>query len=269
MQPGFSGLSTASHTLIDMHSIHMYTASSHHLRNVTAPLAAERAIEITSSLIDLARIENGVPEGQKRPTICFDEWNVWDPMRAEGNKGAEESYTLSDALAVGVWLNVFVRKSKDVGMACIAQNVNVLGPLMTTKEGIIKQTTWWPLLLFSRYMKGWTIGTHVSCGEYAGDTEPKWIRGIKNTPWLDISATLDDKGWVNVVVVNIHEAKAIETKIYGIASGNVKVFTVTGKDLKATNMKGRQEVGMSESVWDGKGPYTFPKHSITLLRWSV
>ena len=41
-------------------------------------------------------------------------------------------YTLSDALAVGVWLNVFVRQSKYIGMANIAQSVNVIAPLMTT-----------------------------------------------------------------------------------------------------------------------------------------
>ncbi|TKW48141.1 putative alpha-L-arabinofuranosidase C, partial [Colletotrichum tanaceti] len=41
-----------------MHSIHLYTASEDHLKNATAPRAAERAIEITGGLIDLARIEN-------------------------------------------------------------------------------------------------------------------------------------------------------------------------------------------------------------------
>ena len=59
-----------------------------------------------SGLIDLAMIENNIPASQPRPTICFDEWNVWDPIRAIGSKGAEETYTLSDALAVAVWLNV-------------------------------------------------------------------------------------------------------------------------------------------------------------------
>ena len=52
--------------------------------------------------------EKGVPQ----TTICFDEWNVWDPERAPGEQGAEQLYTLSDALAVGVWLNVFVRQSR-------------------------------------------------------------------------------------------------------------------------------------------------------------
>lgn len=264
--PAFSPLSTSTVPLIDMHSIHLYTSSSSHLPNVTAPLAAERAIEITSSLIDLARIENGVPPEQLRPTICFDEWNVWDPIRAEGSKGAEECYTLSDALAVAVYLNVFVRKSKDVGMACIAQTVNVISPLMTTKDGITKQTTWWPLYLFSKYMRGWTISAHLSCGTYEGDTSPKWVRGVKDTPWLDVSATLGEDGYVNVAVVNIHEEEDIKTQVNG-SSGDVRVFTVTAADVSATNMKGKQEVGVLESTWDGQGSYVFPKHSLTLLRW--
>ncbi|RHZ48097.1 alpha-N-arabinofuranosidase [Aspergillus thermomutatus] len=266
--PAHSPLSTSSVPLIDMHSIHLYTSSSSHLPNVTAPLAAERAIEITSSLIDLAMIENGIPPDQLRPTICFDEWNVWDPIRAEGSKGAEESYTLSDALAVAVWLNVFVRKSKDVGMACIAQSVNVISPLMTTKDGIVKQTTWWPLYLFSKYMRGWTINPHVSCGTYEGETTPKWVRTVKDTPWLDVSATLGEDGYVNVAVVNISDKKDIESKFEG-ATGGVTVFTVTGDSISACNMKGKQEVGVTESTWDGKGAYRFPKHSFTLLRWKA
>lgn len=86
---GLGGSTTAS--LIDMHSIHIYTASSDHLKNVTAPRSAERAIQIAAGLIDLARIENGVPPAVRKQKICFDEWNVWDPVRAPGEQGAEES----------------------------------------------------------------------------------------------------------------------------------------------------------------------------------
>lgn len=266
--PAHSALSTSAIPLIDMHSIHLYTSSSSHLPNATAPLAAERAIEITSSLIDLARIENGVPPDQLRPTICFDEWNVWDPIRAEGSKGAEESYTLSDALAVAVWLNVFVRKSRDLGMACIAQSVNVISPLMTSKEGTIKQTTWWPLYLFSRFMRGWTVGAHVSCGTYEGETSPKWLRGAMETPWLDVSACLGDDGFANLAVVNIRESRDFETRVEG-PRGEVSVYTVTGDGVAATNMKGSEEVHVQESTWDGTGMYVFPKHSLTLLRWKA
>ncbi|KAJ5489357.1 alpha-L-arabinofuranosidase C [Penicillium diatomitis] len=266
--PAHSALSTSAVPLIDMHSIHMYTSSNEHLPNATAPLAAERAIEITSALIDLARVENKVPPSQPRPTICFDEWNVWDPIRAEGSLGAEESYTLSDALAVAIWLNVFIRKSRDVGMACIAQTVNVISPLMTTKEGIIKQTTWWPLYLFSRFMRGWTVSAHVSCGVYEGETAPGWLRSAMDTPWLDVSASIGEDGFVSLVVVNIHEKRGFETKMEGVR-GSVDVYTVTGEGVQSNNMKGQEEVSIRESKWDGGDHYEFPKHSMTLMRWKA
>ncbi|UQC81582.1 alpha-L-arabinofuranosidase [Colletotrichum lupini] len=263
---GLGGSTTAS--LIDMHSIHLYTASEDHLKNATAPRAAERAIEITGSLIDLARIENKVPPTCKRQKICFDEWNVWDPVRAPGEEGAEEAYTLSDALAVGVWLNVFVRQAKYVGMANIAQSVNVISPLMTTKEGITKQTTWWPLLLFSKYMRGSTIATHVRAPEYEGATEPVWIRGAIETPYLDVSATIDDNGFVNLAVVNVHETKGFSVDLEGVKEGaDVQVYTVTGENVKVVNTGDKNPVGITESKWDGKGPYEFAKASVTLLRW--
>ncbi|PNS16961.1 hypothetical protein CAC42_4925 [Sphaceloma murrayae] len=260
------GGSTTS-SLIDMHSIHIYTASESHYPNATAPRSAERAIEITAGLIDLARIENGVPHTVPRQTICFDEWNVWDPKRAPGELGAEEQYTLSDALAVAVWLNVFVRQSKHIGMANIAQSVNVISPLMTTKTGLVKQTSWWPLLLYSKYMRGYTVAVNVRCDEYEGPTEPRWIRGTIETPFLDVSCAVDGD-WVNLAVVNVHEEREYSTALEGVGS-DVDVYTVTGSGAMVTNTESKEEVGIKESKWDGKGPFTFPKLSLTLLRWKA
>ncbi|KAF5023733.1 hypothetical protein F66182_4207 [Fusarium sp. NRRL 66182] len=263
---GLGGSTTAS--LIDQHSIHIYTASSDHYKNATAPRSAERAIEITAGLIDLARIENGVPPTVRRQKICFDEWNVWDPVRAPGEEGAEEKYNLSDALAVAIWLNVFVRQAKHMGMANIAQSVNVISPLMTTKDGLLKQPTWWPLLLYSKYMRGSTIAVNVRGGEYQGETHPAWIRGTIETPWLDVSAAVDKDGIVNLAVVNIHEDKDFETELKGLTGGKeVEVHTVSGADVRVVNTAEKEEVGIKESKWDGEGLFTFPKHSFTLLRW--
>jgi alpha-N-arabinofuranosidase len=178
-------------------------------------------------------------------------------------------YTLSDALAVSVWLNVFIRQSKYIGMANIAQSINVISPLMTTKTGLVKQTTWWPLLLFSKYMHGHTIGVHVQCPEYEGPTAPEWIRGTVETPWLDVSASLTDDGWMTLAVVNSHETKSFATKIDGIPEGEVNIFLVTGHNVNVINTEHKQEVDIKESTWDGKTLYEFQKHSLTMLRWKV
>lgn len=156
-----------------------------------------------------------------------------------------------------------------MGMANIAQSVNVISPLMTTKDGILKQSTWWPLLLYSRYMRGSTVAVNVRSGEYAGDTSPAWIRGAIETPWLDVSAALDKDGFVNLAVVNIHEERDFETELKGLVSGEVEVHTVSGADTKVVNTAEKQEVGIKETKWDGQGTFTFPKHSLTLLRWKL
>jgi alpha-N-arabinofuranosidase len=262
---GLSGDKTKS--LIDMHSIHIYTADSEHLANATAPRAAERAIQMTAALIDLARIENNVPETVPRQTICFDEWNVWDPVRAPGEQGAEEKYTLSDALAVAVFLNGFIRQAKDVGMANIAQSVNVISPLMTTKDGLVKQTIWWPLWLFAKFMRGTSVVVNVRAEEYSGRTNPKWVRGTIETPFLDVSASVSDDGWVSLAVANVSEEKDYEVDLVGVKEGEVLVYTVGGESVGVVNTEGEQNVGVKESKWDGKGKFRFGKHSFTMVRW--
>ncbi|KAK1819107.1 hypothetical protein LTR12_006422 [Friedmanniomyces endolithicus] len=264
---GLGGSTTSS--LIDMHSIHIYTASNDPVKNAIAPRSAERAIEICAGLIDLARIQNNVPATVPRQTICFDEWNVWDPARAIGEEGAEEKYTLSDALAVAIWLNVFIRQSKHVGMANIAQSVNVISPLMTTTDGVVKQTTWWPLLLFCKYMRGWTVATHVSCATYEGITEPAWLAAANDTPWLDVSATVSEHGFMSMCTVNAHRTESCEVDVEGIkpANGEVEVYEITGESWDVTNLEGSEKVGIKESKWDGSGRYRFPAFSVTMLRW--
>ncbi len=257
-------------SVVDMHSIHLYTSADKHLPNVTAPLMAERAITAAAALVDIARIEAKVPPSKPPTKICFDEWNVWDPVRAPGEQGGEEKYTLSDALAVAVWLNVFVRNSKWIGMANIAQTVNVLSPLLTSKEGLVKQSTWWPLLLFSKYMHGWTVACHVQSGSYTGPTNPAWIQGTleQGAPWLDISGSVDESGTVSLAVVNIHETSDLETEVRG-AGTDVTVYRVAGPSVKAVNVAGKEEVSLTEDRWDGKGTFVFPKHSFTMLRWAA
>lgn len=107
--------------------------------------AAERSIEICKSLIDLSNIDRSFMGYQPRDVkVCFDEWNVWDESKAPGAVGLEQWYDYTDMLGFCAWLNVLVRKHKDIGIACLAQSVNVISPLMTRPDGICKQTTYYP-----------------------------------------------------------------------------------------------------------------------------
>lgn len=251
-----------------------------HYANACSPRAAERAIEITAALIDLARCDFNYdtwpddvttkPKTKHKPTICFDEWNIWDPIRAPGDKGAEELYDLSDMLAVASWLNVFIRQAKHLGMATIAQSVNVISPLMTTERGVVKQTTYWPLLLFSKYMRGRSLAAHVRSTAYTGRTMPEWLASTMDLPLLDVSAALSDDGFVNLSVVNLSLTEAMETAL-PVIKGPVKVFVVGGNvnQIRDSNVEGEEKVYIRESKWQGGNKFTFEKHSFTLLRWKA
>jgi len=246
------------------------------MENASGPLSAERATEVCASLIDMARIKAGVT---KRPTICFDAWNIckWatpqphfppiadtalrlarDPVRAPGDKGAEELYTVSDTLAMGVWCNVFIRQSTYLGTTNTAQSANVIAPLVMTPTGPVKQTMSWVYLLFAKRMRGRTLGVHVKSGTYDVRTNPVFIEST-----MDVSAAVNN-GYVNLAVVILNAEKAFETELKGVLAGqNVEVHLITGENLNDVNTADKTTVEIKESK------YTFPKHSFNLLRWEL
>lgn len=87
------------------------------------------------------------------------QWNVWDETKAPGSADLEQTYDYTDMLGFCAWLNVLLRKHKDVAIACLAQTVNVvrtpargslgidrvqIAPIMTRPDAMIFQTIYYP-----------------------------------------------------------------------------------------------------------------------------
>ncbi|KAK9470237.1 glycoside hydrolase superfamily [Dipodascopsis tothii] len=264
---------------VDYHSIHLYTCHQDYYKNVTGPAAAERGIQIAKNMFDLAKITQNAPDAPMK--ICFDEWNVWDPVRADGSKGAEEQYDLSDALAVASWCNVFVRQAESVGMANIAQCVNVIAPIMTSPDGLFLQTTYFPFRLFSNYMRGNSLNVHVSTPVYHGETDGnnltlKWLKGVEpNLTLLDVSAVAkveNGQDVLYVAVVNRSETDDATTaiKVDGtVAPAGAYRWTLYHDNIRATNtFASPNEVAVTEEAvsFANGSKVAFPKHSFTLLK---
>lgn len=99
-------------------------------QNVFGAAAAEMYIDTCNSLINMANTERSLLQIQpKNMKICFDEWNVWDDKKGHAKNGLEQWYDYSDMLGFVAWLHVLVRKHKEVAIACLAQTVNVVGPV--------------------------------------------------------------------------------------------------------------------------------------------
>ncbi len=104
---------------------------------------------------------------KKTMMLSFDEWNVWfhaneaddDTMKNRPWQIAphllEDHYDFEDAVLVGLMLITLMKHSDRVKIACMAQLVNVIAPIMTEEDGPAwRQTIYYPLLHASKYGRG-------------------------------------------------------------------------------------------------------------------
>ena len=117
--------------------------------------------------------------GKKDINLSFDEWNVWfhanaaddDTMKNHPWQQApallEDHYTFEDALVVGLLLITMIKHSDRVRMACLAQLVNVIAPIMTETNGPAwKQTIYYPYLHASKYGRGIALQPVLSSSKH-------------------------------------------------------------------------------------------------------
>lgn len=187
---------------VDYLSLHTYTGNADPLTNTVQPLRAEWGIRNTSASIEMALQEKNLT---KTVPIAFDEWNVWYKVRDGHLRGKtaklEEVYDLSDALAVAVYLNVFQRTCRTVGMANLAQMVNVIAPILTKPDGMVLQTIYHPLKMYRDLSQDVALDAWVDCetATLEGD------RRFRRVPYLDVSVTRDEAGKnLTLAVVNRH-----------------------------------------------------------------
>lgn len=160
---------TLEHTYdyVDYVSMHQYYGNE---RNDTQDYLAcsddmDRFIHTDEVTLDFVQAKK---RGKKQIHLSFDEWNVWFHSKQQDDDSMtnrpwqvapsllEDHYTFEDALLVGEMLITLLRHADRVKMACLAQLVNVIAPIMTDKNGgpVWRQTIYWPFLLASRYGRG-------------------------------------------------------------------------------------------------------------------
>jgi len=206
---------------------------------------------------------------QRPIRIAYDEWNVW--YRAFNDKHLEETYNFEDALAMGMFFNCFFRHADVVKMANLAQLVNVIAPIMTNEKGYFLQPTYFPIAEYGRQRGNVALSAWVA--------SPTYTLNGQQLPYLDVSATYNGGGHVVYLnVLNRSKSQDISTRIEnqaGAMSGNVDVWQMNYPDLKATHTFGddRKVVpstrSMSGAVANNGFVYTFPAHSLTILRVRV
>lgn len=148
----------------------------------------EQTIRSLSGLIDLIAREK---RSARRPMLAFTEWNARDQWQKEMSDvwhPVDTQYRLVDALAAAGFLNALQRQCNVVGLATVAQSINVVGLLFVTPEALVRETVYWACLMQRRYSGATAVDAVVECDGYTAQFEDRSVAGV---PYLDVSATLD------------------------------------------------------------------------------
>ncbi|RPI21052.1 MAG: DUF1080 domain-containing protein [Acidobacteria bacterium] len=261
---------------IDYISLHTYIGNreNNFERFLAVSQDIDERIEIVEGMI--RAVQSGRPD-QRPIYIAYDEWNVWYRATggtefALGKTGLEEQYNYEDALAMGMFFNSFFRHADSVKMANLAQLVNVIAPIFTNKEGLFLQPIYFPIAEYAKQRGHRSLDLLVSSPTYQiGNRAP--------LGYLDVSGTHDPKtGMVYLNVLNRSEKQDISAAIENVEgrpNAQVEVWEMNHPDLKTVHTFGADTkvrpatrtatVSLAGNTFN----YTFPKHSLTILKMKV
>lgn len=191
-------------------------------------------------VVDICDKVKAEKKSEKQINLSFDEWNVWFHSNEQDKKQEpwqiappllEDMYNLEDSIVVGDLMITLLKHSDRVKIACLAQLVNVIAPIMTvTGGGVWKQTIFYPFMYTSVNGRGSALETEVVSDTF---TEGK-AEKVAN---VDAVAVLsEDEKTISLFAVNRKLGEDAELDLSGFEGFKlVSHVSMEGDDLKAGN----------------------------------
>jgi alpha-N-arabinofuranosidase len=233
-------------------------------------LDMDRFIKGVAAICDYIK---AVKHSDKTMYLSFDEWNVWFHSNESDKKVEkwqvappllEDIYTFEDALVVGCLLITLLKHADRVKIACLAQLVNVIAPIMTENGGTAwAQTIFWPFMHASRYGRGTALNCIIECDSYKSS--------YGDTPYVESIATVNnDELTVFAVNRSLDEDISLELDMTGFGSLElIEHIQLVNEDLKAVNTaKEPEKVVPSEGRTSGTA-VLLEKHSWNVIRYKL
>ena len=175
----------------------------------------------------------------------------------------EQIYTFEDALLVGSMLSTLQNNCDRVKIACMAQLVNVIAPIMTEDGGKAwKQTIYYPYYFASVYGRGECLDAKVFCDIY------RTSDGY-NVPYVCASVVLsEEKDKIYIFASNLSLEEDTELTLCFEDFGEITPVSKTElycEDLKAVNTKDCEAVSPTTVALSGRSDTS---HTISLRKHS-
>ena len=227
------------------------------------------------SICDAVR---GRKHAKKRLNLSFDEWNVWyhsneqDKEIQKADKWGralpllEDIYNFEDALLVGAILITFLKNADRVKVACLAQLVNVIAPIMTRNGGgVWAQTIFWPMMHASKFGRGVSLRPVISTPTYD-------CRDYEKVPLMDAAAAMGDDDSITIFAVNRDMKEDISLSCDLRAFPGLRIsehIVLHHDDVKAVNTEAHPDEVAPKKVRGGKIDGGRMTVKLQALSWNV
>ncbi len=232
---------------IDYLSMHRYYEYSEETDNPLEDFlgAADDMNEYINTLRATIEYVRAKVRSKKQVHISFDEWNIWrqsaertEPLWKRAPHLMEDVYTFRDMLVFAGLMNTLINNCDIVHVACLAQLVNVIAPIMTEKGGgTFRQTTFYPFKYLSNTARGVTVRTFTDSDRF--QTMYGGARSINEAVNFD-----PETGSLVVSLCNYSQEKrevALELRSFGELKAE-EYLEMTSGDLDAVNGFGAEQV---------------------------
>jgi len=230
-------------------------------------------IESVISICDYVKAKKG---SDKKINLSFDEWNVWFHTRKPDEDFEpwsiaahllEDIYTFEDAVVVGLILITLLKHVDRVKIACLAQLVNVIAPIMTEEGGAAwKQTIYYPFLHAAKYGRGTVLETVISSPTYD-------CAKVKDVSLLDAVAVInEDKEELTIFAVNRdqEDSLSLECNLTEFESYELlEHIVLENQDVKAKNTKDNSDNVVPHNSGDAVVEDNKIIANLTKLSWNV
>jgi alpha-N-arabinofuranosidase len=264
---------------VDYISLHQYYGNNEN--DVANYLAKSLNMDaFIRSVIAICDYVKAKQRSKKTINLSFDEWNVWyHSKEADGKRERweiappqlQDIYNFEDALLVGCMLITLLKHSDRVKIACMAQLVNVIAPIMTENGGVAwKQTIFYPYMHASNFGRGTALHTVVSSPRYDS-------KEFTDVPYLESTAVYnEEKGELTIFAVNRSQESTLLLEGDVRSFGKIRLIehiVLENDDIKAVNTADRNAVtphaNGKASIGDGKLIAPLPKLSWNVIRMTV
>ncbi|MFB9325878.1 alpha-N-arabinofuranosidase [Paenibacillus aurantiacus] len=226
---------------VDFISLHQYygNPSNDSANFLALSLGMDSFINTVISTADYVQAKK---RSKKKINLSFDEWNVWFHSHAADRKldpwqiappQLEDIYNHEDALVVGCMLISLLKRADRVKMACIAQLVNVIAPIMTANGGAAwKQTIYYPYMHASLFGRGTALVPLIQSPKYDA-------KDYTDVPYLEsVAVHNEETGEVTIFAVNrnLEESLGFEVDLRSFGGCSlIEHIVLENDDLKAAN----------------------------------